>query len=228
MIETTNTAVILVGGLGERLKPLTNTIPKPLLKFGNSTILDTIIINLVKNKYNHIILAAKYKSENFEKEILRLSKNFPEIKFEISIEKKALGTCGPIKLLEKKLPNIFLLINGDVITNANFLEANINFKKSKSPLLIFSKEIIRPFEFGELIIEKDKIINIKEKPIISSEILAGIYLMKKTLIAEIPENKYYGMDELIRALLDKKIKVDRFLIQDFWLDVGDMKYFRKK
>lgn len=226
--EKKNTAVILVGGLGKRLRPLTNTIPKPLLKFGSKTILNIIVTNLIRNKFNYIILAAKYKSERFEGEIVRLKKYYPNIEFDISIEAKPLGTCGPLSLIEDKLPQQFLVINGDIISNVNLRKAIIRFKSSTSPLMVFSKEIKRPFEFGELIIKRNKIVQINEKPLMSSEIVAGIYLFKKNLISQIPKNKKYGMDQLIQSLLNKKIKIDRHLIDDFWLDVGDMKYFRKK
>lgn len=222
-----NTAVILVGGLGLRLRPLTKTIPKPLLRFGSDTILEIIVNNLSKNHFNKIILAARYRSEKFKKEIKKLEKKFPKITFELSVEKKPLGTCGPLKLLEKKLPEFFLVLNGDVITNVKFKKAEKMFLSSKSPLLIFSKEIKQPFDFGQLIVKKNKIVNILEKPILKNEIVAGIYYFKKSLIKEIPRNKYYGMDDLIKMLLRKKTKIDRHLIEDFWLDVGDMNYFER-
>ena len=126
------------------------------------------------------------------------------------------------------MPQQFLVINGDIISNINLRKAIIRFKLSSSPLMVFSKEIKRPFEFGELIIKRNKIIQINEKPLMSSEIVAGIYLFKKKLISQIPKNKQYGMDQLIKSLLKKKIKIDRYLIDDFWLDVGDIKYFKKK
>ena len=222
-----NTAVILVGGLGIRLRPLTNTIPKPLLKFGSDTVLEIIINNLSRNNFNFIILAARYKSEKFENEIKKLEKKFPKLTFHLSIENKPLGTCGPLTLIEDMLPETFLLMNGDIITNIKFNSPREKFLKSKSKLLVFSKEIKQPFDFGKLIIENDQIINIDEKPIIHNEIVAGIYYLRKSIISEIPKNKYYGMDQLLKKLIRKKIKIDRYLIKDFWLDIGEMKYFKK-
>ena len=223
-----DTAVILVGGLGMRLRPLTKTIPKPLLTFGNDTILEIIVSNLSKNKFTNIFLAARYKSEKFELEIKKLKVKFPNISFHLSIEQKPLGTCGPLKLIDKYLPNTFLLMNGDVITNLKFKISKNKFLKSKSQLMVFSKQIKQPFDFGKLVIKNNKIIDILEKPLIENEIVAGIYYIKKSLIKKIPKNKYFGMDDLIKQMIKSNLKIERYLIKDFWLDLGDMQYYDKK
>lgn len=221
-----NTAVILCGGLGKRLRPLTRIIPKPLLKIGNYRLIEILTNYLIKNRFKRIVLALKYKSKVFKKEIDILKKKNPKIKFITSVEKIKLGTCGPIKLLEKSLPDNFLVINGDIITNVKLSTKFINFKKQKNLLCVFSKSMKIPFDFGKIIIKNKKILHVLEKPMTQFEIIAGIYFLKKNILKYIPENKYYGMDQLIKKLIKlKKNPTIEKIANDYWLDIGSHKNY---
>jgi ADP-glucose pyrophosphorylase len=223
-----NTAVILCGGLGKRLRPLTNSIPKPLLPVGNSTVLEIIINYLIKNNFKKIIIATRYKTEKFELLLPRLKKIYKKITFILNEEKKKLGTCGPVKYAEKMLPQKFLVINGDIITNLNVKKLFKNFINSKDKFLAVSKDIITPFEFGKIIIKKKKIIRIQEKPSTKNTIIAGIYLLDKICLKYIPVNTYYGMDNLIKFFLKKKIPLSTHLMKnEFWLDIGRQSDYEK-
>lgn len=223
-----NTAVILCGGLGKRLRPLTNSIPKPLLPVGNSTVLEIIINYLIKNNFKKIIIATRYKTEKFELLLPRLKRIYKKITFILNEEKKKLGTCGPVKYAEKMLPQKFLVINGDIITNLNVKNLFKNFINSKDKFLAVSKDIITPFEFGKIIIKKKKIIQIQEKPSTKNTIIAGIYLLDKICLKYIPVNTYYGMDDLIKFFLKKKISLSTHLMKDeFWLDIGSQSDYEK-
>jgi NDP-sugar pyrophosphorylase family protein len=222
------TAIILAGGIGKRLRPLTKTIPKPLLPLGNSTIITIIIDYLVKNDFNKIILATRYKSDKFKSEIPKLKKKYKNCNFIISEEKKKLGTCGPILLVKNELPKKFLVINGDIITNLNIKFHFNKFLKTKKKILIFSKEIITPFEFGKINIRRNKILNIEEKPITKNKIISGIYFLDKDCTRYIPNNKYFGMDDLIKLFLKKKVQLYTYLMKkEFWLDVGRQSDYEK-
>jgi NDP-sugar pyrophosphorylase family protein len=223
-----NTAVILCGGLGKRLRPLTNSIPKPLLPVGNSTVLEIIINYLIKNNFKKIIIATRYKTEKFELLLPRLKRIYKKITFILNEEKKKLGTCGPVKYAEKMLPQKFLVINGDIITNLNVKNLFKNFINSKDKFLAVSKDIITPFEFGKIIIKKKKIIRIQEKPSTKNTIIAGIYLLDKICLKYIPVNTYYGMDDLIKFFLKKKISLSTHLMKnEFWLDIGRQSDYEK-
>ena len=223
-----NTAVILCGGLGKRLRPLTNSIPKPLLPVGNSTVLEIIINYLIKNNFKKIIIATRYKTEKFELLLPRLKRIYKKITFILNEEKKKLGTCGPVKYAEKMLPQKFLVINGDIITNLNVKKLFKNFINSKDKFLAVSKDIITPFEFGKIIIKKKKIIRIQEKPSTKNTIIAGIYLLDKICLKYIPVNTYYGMDNLIKFFLKKKIPLSTHLMKnEFWLDIGRQSDYEK-
>ncbi len=227
-MKNKKTAIILVGGLGKRLRPITEITPKPLLKIGQSTILEIIVNHLNKNNFNDIIFAARYKSDKFEKEVFKFKKKFKKINFTLSIERKKLGTCGPISLLRKILPKNFLVINGDIISNVNLEKYFKIFSKNKNPLFVFTKKIITPFEFGKLIIKKNKIVSVKEKPNLENLIISGIYFLKKDCLKYIPKNKYYGMDQLIKNFLRKKITVETYVMEkELWIDIGSHNIYKK-
>lgn len=210
-------AVILVGGLGKRLRPLTRITPKPLLPMGNTTVLEILIKQLKKSGIKRVFLATGYLHEKF---LSKLNKKKLGVELIYSRETKSLGTCGPLTLLEKKIKKPIVLINGDIITNLDFKELFKSFFKKKKVLTVATTKINIPFEFGKIISKNGLIKSIKEKPLIVEEILAGIYVLSPKCITLIPKNKYYGIDSLIKKLLKRNIKISKFLIKDYWIDIG--------
>jgi NDP-sugar pyrophosphorylase family protein len=226
-MENKQTAIILVGGLGKRLLPLTKITPKPLLKIGQDTILEIIINHLIKNKFKKIIFAARYKSKSIKDEIKKLKKKYNKVEFIINIEKKKLGTCGPIKLCRNHLPENFLVINGDILTNVNLKNIFNRFLRKKMNFLVFVKKVYSPFEFGRLDIKNKKITAVEEKPIFKNFIVGGIYILNKKCISLIPENKYFGMDQLIKLFLKNKLTINTHVMSnDLWIDVGNHKTYK--
>lgn len=168
-------AVILAGGLGTRLKPFTEVIPKPLLPIGEKTLLEIQIEHLKKYGFDEIYLALNYKAD-YVKSYLENEKKYG-VKLYYSIENKKLGTCGPITLLKDKLTEPFLLINGDILTKANFKDIyKFALKFEESPLTIVTKIITTPFRFGSIETNGNYITKVTEKPDLNFEILAGIYI----------------------------------------------------
>lgn len=218
-------AVILAGGLGTRLKPFTEIIPKPLLPIGEKSVLEIQIEHLKKSGFNEIILATNYRSEyieNFFGDGTRYG-----VKLRISKEDKPLGTVGPLTLLKDELVEPFLVMNGDVLTQLNFKEL-YNFANSKNSLLTVSvKEIITPFQFGNIFFEGDLVTRIEEKPNIKTNILAGVYIFKPGIFEYIPSDEYFGMDTLINNLLALKIPITKYVIKDYWLDIGQVNDYEK-
>ncbi len=211
-------AVILAGGLGTRLKPFTEVIPKPLLPIGEKAILEIQIERLKKFGFDEIFLATNYKSqyiENFFGDGSRFG-----VKLIISKEDKPLGTVGPLALLKKQLTEPFVVMNGDVLSLLDF-EKFYNFSlKNVSPLNIVIKKEILPFAFGNVFFDGDFVTGVEEKPDIITYILAGIYIMKPVVFDYIPENVYFGIDTLIKNLLKKNIPVVKYESKDYWLDIG--------
>mgnify|MGYP000854638102 CR=1 FL=1 len=211
-------AVILAGGLGHRLKPFTEVIPKPLLPIGESSVLEIQIDSLRKYGIRDIYIATNYKSAFIEAFLGDGSKYGVSIKY--SREEKPLGTCGPITLLADMLNEPFILMNGDILTTLNFGDLYDFFRQVESPLTVVSTEIVTPFQFGKIISDGDYIGGIQEKPDIKFEILAGIYVFQPELLSMIPFDSFFGMDDLIRLLLGKNIKIAKYKMKDYWLDIG--------
>jgi NDP-sugar pyrophosphorylase family protein len=211
-------AVILAGGLGTRLKPFTEVIPKPLLPIGEKAVLEIQIEHLKKHGFDEIILATNYKSnyiENFFGDGSRYG-----VRLLISREEKPLGTVGPLSLLKSKLTEPFVVMNGDVLSNINFTNF-YEFANKKNTLLSLSiKKIIMPYDFGNIFFNDDFVLGIEEKPDIVTFALAGIYIMKPGIFDLIPENTYFGMDKLIKNMLSEKLPISKYELSEYWLDIG--------
>ena len=218
-------AVILAGGLGNRLKPLTEAIPKPLLPIGEKSVLEIQISRLKKHGFGRIYLATYYKSEYIENFFGDGSRFGVELK--VSKEKIPLGTCGPIGLLRDELTQPFLVMNGDILTTADF-DAIYRFALNmESDFAVVTKEIVTPFEFGNVLSEGDFIRKVDEKPDIKTEIVAGIYILKPPILELIPANCYFGMDDLIKKMIADRKPIARYLLKDYWIDIGRFDDYQK-
>jgi NDP-mannose synthase len=211
-------AVILAGGLGTRLKPFTEVIPKPLLPIGEKAVLEIQIEHLKKFGFNEIYLATNYKSEYIENFFGDGSRY--GVKLFISREESRLGTAGPLTLLKSDLTEPFVVMNGDILSNINFTDF-YNFAIKKETLLAISiKKIIMPYNFGNIFFKDDLVVGIEEKPDMITHALAGIYIMKPGIFNFIPDNEYYGMDALIKKMLSKQLSISKYELKEYWLDIG--------
>jgi NDP-mannose synthase len=219
-------AVILAGGLGTRLRPFTEVIPKPLLPLGERSLMQVQIQALKEHGFDTIFVATNYMSDYVEAFFGDGSKYGVKLRF--SKEEKPLGTCGPLTLLKSELKEPFILVNGDILTKLNFKVFFDFAMGNDSVLTVATKIITTPFRFGEVIVdESDHITFIEEKPDLKLEVLAGIYCMKPEILAYIPDNTRYDMDTLIKTLLKKKQKLSRYEIHEYWLDIGQFEDYSK-
>lgn len=219
-------AVILSGGLGTRLKPFTEVIPKPLLPIGEKAVLEIQIEKLREFGFDQIFLATNYKSdyiENFFGDGSRYN-----VSLKISREDHPLGTVGPLKLLENQLrAEPFLVMNGDILSLVDFGKL-YDFAINNPALLTVSiKKIITPYAFGNIYFDGDVVTNIEEKPNIITYALAGIYIMKPEIFDIIPVNQYYGMDSLIKKMIEMKLPIYKYEINEYWLDIGRIEDYEK-
>jgi NDP-sugar pyrophosphorylase family protein len=212
-------AVILAGGLGTRLRPFTQVIPKPLLPVGESSVLDIQLLSLKRHGVDRVFIATNYLSDLVQAYIGDGSKYGLQVEF--SRESEPLGTCGPVALLREHLTEPFFLLNGDVLTTLDFARAYEFAAGLDAELTVVTKEIVTPFAFGQVIGTGDYIDRVQEKPDIKFEILAGIYVLRPGVFDFIPPNKPYGIDTLIRDLLHAGRKVGKYLMREYWLDIGE-------
>lgn len=218
-------AIILAGGLGSRLKPFTEIIPKPLLPIGEKSVLEVQIDRLKKFGFDEIFLATNYKSEYIEGFFGDGSRY--GVKLKVSKEEKPLGTAGPLLLLKDQLTEPFVVMNGDILSLIDFGDL-YRFAESQDSLLTISiKKEITPFAFGNIFFDGDKVTGIQEKPDIIMYILAGIYVMKPAIFSLFPENEYFGMDHLIKKMLAEDKIVSKYDLKEYWLDIGRLNDYEK-
>ena len=213
-------AVILAGGLGARLAPFTKFIPKPLLPIGEKAVLEWQILQLAKFGIQEIYVATNYMADYVASFLGDGSRYGVQLSF--SREDKPLGTCGPITLLKHQLNEMFLLMNGDILTTLDMNAAAEFAAGLDADLTVITKEIVTPFHFGKVIGTGNYIEGVQEKPDFKFEILAGIYLMRPAVFEVIPEDTYYGIDSLIKDMLAGNRRVGKYLCQDYWLDIGQL------
>lgn len=218
-------AVILAGGLGTRLRPFTEIIPKPLLPIGEKSVLEIQIERLKLHGFKEIYLATNYKAD-YIRNFFGDGSQFG-VKIEISKEEEPLGTAGPLTLLKHKLTEPFLVMNGDILTHADFTAMLATSKRHGTELTIGIKKHITPYAFGDIFFDGDFVTGIEEKPNIVKFILAGIYVMTPAIFEHIPEKTYFGMDKLILSLLRQKKRVAKHLIEEYWLDIGQIADYEK-
>ncbi len=219
------TAIILSGGLGTRLRPFTNIMPKPLLPVGEKAVLEIQIEQLKNCGFTDIYLATNYKSDYIEKFFGDGSSY--GVNLYISKEDKPLGTAGPVKLLEEKLKAPFLVMNGDILTDLNFDELYRFGAAQNSALTVSIKKMVLPFRFGNIDFEGDIVTDIVEKPNIVTYALAGIYIMKPEILQRIPAGEMYNMDALMKEMLQNGAAISKYELENYWLDIGCDEDYKK-
>lgn len=215
-------ALILVGGYGTRLRPLTLTTPKPLISFCNKPILEHQIYNLSKCGIKEIILAIAYKPTDIKNFVNELEEKY-DVRIFFSVEEECLGTGGPIKLAKNYLMKYedFFVFNSDIICSFPLEEMMKFHKEQQSQLTILVKEVEDPSAFGVVITEGNKIIKFEEKPLVpkSSMINAGIYILNRKNLDLIPL-KNTSLEKEIFPKLAEEGKLYFFNLNDFWADIG--------
>jgi NDP-sugar pyrophosphorylase family protein len=212
------TAVILAGGLGSRLRPFTKAIPKSLLPIGEKSVLEIQIEHLCRYDFKEIYIATNYKADYVESFIGDGQRLGVNIKF--SREDKPLGTCGPLSLLRNELKEPFLLMNSDILSTIDFQKVYDYGNSKQTDLVVVTKEIRTPFNFGSVKVNNDLLISMEEKPDLVLEILAGIYYMRPGILQYVPDDAYFGIDHLIKKMLSSNAPVGRYLMSEYWLDIG--------
>ncbi|MBU8869991.1 MAG: NTP transferase domain-containing protein [Gemmatimonadales bacterium] len=218
-------AVILAGGLGTRLRPFTEVIPKPLLPIGEKAVLEIQIEHFRNHGFDEIILATNYKSDYIEKFFGDGSRY--GVSLTISKENVPLGTAGPLSLVKDILTEPFVVMNGDILTSLDWTKFHGFAQDQNSLLTIAIKKMITPFAFGDIFFTGDRVTGIKEKPDLVNYILAGIYVMQPGIFDLIPDNEYFGMDTLIKLMLKRNVPVSKYEMMEYWLDIGRVDDYKK-
>lgn len=216
-------AIIMAGGKGTRLYPYTTVIPKPLVPIGNKPILEIIISQLVYYGFDHITISVGYQHELIMAVIGDGTKY--NCKIDYSIEEAPLNTIGPLALIEDlgDLDEPFLVMNGDILTNLNYLDLYQYHKKNGSVLTVSSYKRHVQISLGVISQdEQNQITSFVEKPEFDYQVSMGIYILEPELLKEIPKGEPFGFNHLMAQLLDKKAKMSTYNFDGKWLDMGTM------
>lgn len=217
-------AVLMAGGKGLRLRPLTDKTPKPLLKVGDKPIIDYNIDRLLEYGIDHISVTVNYLKEQIEDHIASTRKNSP---IQCVREPRFLGTIGSVKFVEHYYNDTVLVMNSDLFTNINYEDFFIHFSENEADMSVAAVPYSVSVPYGIFELEGRNIKGIKEKPIYNYYANAGIYLIKRELLDMIPENEYFDATDFMNLLISKDYKVIRYPITGYWLDIGKFEDFNK-
>lgn len=210
-------AVLMAGGKGERLRPLTEKTPKPLIKVGEKCIIDYNIDRLIKYGVEHINVTVNYLKEQIE-EHFREPRNGVQVK--TVREPKFLGTIGSIRFVEEFNNDTILVMNSDLFTNIDFEDFYLHFKEHDAIMSVASIPYNVSIPLGILDLDGRNVKGLIEKPKYNYYANGGIYLIKKEALQYIPEDVMFHSTDLIEALIAAGKTVIRYPLNGTWIDIG--------
>lgn len=223
--EKINRVVLMVGGLGTRLRPLTENTPKPMLEVGKKPILQTIVEKFAEYGYTNIVMCVNYKShiiQDYFEDGTRFGVNI-----EYVLEEQRMGTAGALSLLKEKPTEPFFVMNGDLLTNVNFEHLHNYHISNKAMGTMCVREYDFQVPYGVVNIEDSKILSIEEKPTHKFFVSAGIYMLSPEALDYIPQNQFYDMPTLFEKIIDTKKNAISFPLREYWLDIGRIEEYKK-
>ncbi len=219
-------AVLMAGGEGKRLRPLTENTPKPLLKVGDKPIIEYNIDRLINFGIKTINLSINYLGEQLVDYFGTGESKGINIKY--VTEDKPLGTIGSILLVENFYNDDIIVMNSDLLTNIDFADFFKTYKESDADMAVAatSYHVDVPYAVLE-VADGVEVKSLKEKPRYTYYSNAGIYIIKKEILKMIPENQFYDITDLMERVLEMNLKLVTYPINGYWLDVGKHEDFKK-
>ncbi|MBM7700751.1 nucleotidyltransferase family protein [Kurthia huakuii] len=219
-IQYPNKVVLMVGGLGSRLRPLTEHLPKSMLKIGNKPILQIIIENFKSYGFNNFVLCVNYKKEIIQS-YFKNGAQF-DVNIEYIEEDKRLGTAGALSLLQHDVKDPIFIMNGDLLTQVDFSKLLEYHLETGSIGTMCVREYEYQIPFGVIQTDEHKLISIQEKPLKKEYVNAGIYMLSPKAIKYIPYHEFYDMPELFNKLISMDMNTSVFPIHEYWMDIGQL------
>jgi dTDP-glucose pyrophosphorylase len=211
-------AVIMAGGRGQRLKPLTDTLPKPLLKVGDKPIMEHNLNQLAKYGIDDFWVSVKYLGEQIEDYFgSGIERN---INIEYVWETESLGTIGAVSSIQNFSHDYILITNSDLLTNIDYEHFFLDFIKQNADFAVLTIPYKINIPYAVLETQDGCIKSFKEKPTYTYYSNGGVYLMKKALVKYIPKNSFYNTTDLMQKLIHLQYKVVSYPFIGYWLDVG--------
>ncbi len=217
-LDRPNWAVVMAGGQGVRLRPLTETIPKPMLRVAGRPILERIVLHLVGAGLERVYLAVGYLGNVIEDHFGDGSRFGCRIEY--LREGTPLGTAGAIGLLPEPPTSPLLVMNGDLVTQADLGGLLALHERGGFIATIGIRRYVHGVPFGCVEREGDRVRSIEEKPAITRDVNTGIYALEPALVARVERGRRLDMTDLVEDALGRGEPVGAFSIEDDWIDVG--------
>lgn len=217
-------AVLMAGGKGVRLRPLTETTPKPLLPVGGKPIIDYNIESLQENGVKHISVTVNYLHEQLEE---HFAEPMNGVKIDCIKEPQFLGTMGATQFVPKFYNDVVLVMNSDLFTNIDYEDFYLHFKEHDADMSVAAVPYSVSVPYGIFELEGRNIKGVKEKPIYNYFANAGIYLIKRELLEAMPKNTFYNATDLMNDAVAAGKTVIRYPLTGYWLDIGSHEEYKK-
>lgn len=216
--------VLMAGGKGERLRPLTERTPKPLIKIGEKCIIDYNVDALIKYGVENINVTVNYLKEQIEGHFSNPREN---IQVKCIREPKFLGTMGAVKFIPNFENETILVMNSDLFTNVDYEDFYLHFIDNNADISVLSIPYSYNIPYGIFELDGRNIKRIREKPTYNYFANGGIYLIKKHVLDLIPEGIFFNATDLIDIAIEKGFNVIRFPLTGYWIDIGKHEDYKK-
>jgi len=214
--------ILMAGGRGERLRPITDTVPKPLLKVGGKSIIDYNIDNFILYGIENLYITVHYLSEKIIKHVQNYSK---EININCVNENFPLGTFGSVKKIETIESDFVLIMNADLFTNIDYEDFFLTFIKSNADMVIATVPYTVNVPYAIMDTDGDVVKGLKEKPVLTHYANAGIYIIRRELIHIIPD-AFFNATDFIQLLIESGKKIIKYPIVGYWVDIGNQEDYK--
>jgi len=211
-------AVIMAGGLGSRLKPLTDNLPKPLLKIGDKTIIDYNIDRLISFGIDDFWISVRYLADHIKEHFGNGNSRGVSIKY--VDEENPLGTIGAVSKINNFNSDYILVSNSDILTNLNYENFFEDFIKKDADMSVVTIPYDVEIPYAVMETKDNNVLSFMEKPTYRYYSNGGIYLIKKSILKNIPKNKLFNSTDLMELLIAKKLNLISYPMHDYWLDIG--------
>lgn len=220
-----NSVVLMAGGQGQRLRPLTNDTPKPMLPIGGKPILENVILGFKKNGFSNFYISLNYKGEKIKDyfgdgQSLGVTIQYLE-------EESRMGTAGALSLIEEKQSLPIIVMNGDILTKVSFEDLLDFHVSNEAAATMCVREYDMEVPYGVVGLNKSNIVSIEEKPVQQFFVNAGIYVLNPEVLDLLPENSAIDMTNIFEQLVSDKKTILSFPIREYWLDIGKPDDFEK-
>ena len=218
-------ALVMAGGRGSRLQPLTDITPKPLLKVGGKAIIDHNIDRLKTFGIDDFYVSVRYLGDQLEHHYKTKALNGSTFNF--IWEKKALGTLGAASLIESFNHDYVLITNSDILTTLDYEDFFLDFLVKEADMSVATVPYQVNIPYAVMETNDHNVVSFKEKPTYTYYSNGGIYIVKKELLKRIPKNTFYNATDLMESIIEEGGKLVSYPIRQYWLDIGKPEDFEK-